>query len=75
MPKKEKHEAPKIIKKESLRKSLLNQEDFDDAQDFKANNKFTEKIIKTRNFNTIKHMIKKNVNLPSIAWQANLRAY
>ena len=75
LPKKDRHELPTFIKSQSLRKSLLNPEDFEGSSVAKENGKFTEKIIKQRNMNGIKHMMKQNVNLPSIAWQANLRSW
>lgn len=37
--------------------------------------KFTEKIIKDKNTNLYRHMIKGKINLPSISWQVNLRSY
>ena len=65
-----------IIKSKSLKKKYLEDGDQEDATDgLHRYPKFTEKIVATKNYQQIKHMVKGKVHLPSIGWQTGLRNY
>lgn len=76
IPKIERHEDPMFIKSKSLKKKVLQPQELDKALDGMHNYpKFSQKIVKAKNCNQYRHMIKGKVNLPSISWQVNLRSY
>ena len=76
IPKKDRQEEPKFIKTKSLRKKEVQTEDLEKASDgYSKYPRFTEKVIKVRNYNQFRHMLKGEVNPPSIGWQTNLRSY
>ena len=77
IPNKDRHEQPQFIKTKFLKKKMIEPSELDTSFDGRQHYpRFTEKIIKNRNVNQFRHMIKSgNINLPSIGWQVNLRAY
>lgn len=76
IPKKDRHEEARVIRTRSIKKKNIFNEDTEIAMDSSTNYpKFTEKIIKVKNYNQFRHMLRGEVCLPSIGWQTNLRAY
>ena len=59
LPRKDRHEESRFIKTKSIRKKFLNEEDFETGADLSFNYpKFNEKIIRIRNCNHFRHMLK-----------------
>lgn len=81
IPVKDRHEYPKLLNYESIKKKTINpEEDLKTAFDGNYNYpSYTNNIIKERNYGNLREHLKNvprsKINLPSLGWQTGLRSY